>query len=241
MGIRFPPLQPINIICMTPIVTVGFNQPEITNLCIKQIRRWCPDSPLVLFDNSSKKSNPDVDIYLDNTSGKLINFNDFLRSFPNKSGTNNNWGSAKHSKTIDYLFSIFPKEFILIDCDFIATSDITKIADSNFVTIGNIEGIDKDKYWRRLERIHPALQYFNTEMINKRGIKFFDPNRNYKLVPGPVFDTGQSFLQDVRNRNLPIKYINMKDYGIHFGGSTWGRNGTEINEFIKKFTSENNS
>ena len=87
-------------------VIVNYNTPEFITKLIMSINKFVSDANIIIFDSSDKR--PFNNIFdnvsiIDNTSGQIIDFNEFLNKYPKRmlsSAKNNNWASAKHCYTI---------------------------------------------------------------------------------------------------------------------------------------------
>lgn len=161
---------------------------------------------------------------LDNTKGQLIDFEKMLEQFPEKQDlTMNKWGSAKHCKTVDYLWDVFPSGFVLMDPDALVKRDIRDLEDDSKAFVGEVfQDIRFKEYL--VPRVLPYLCWFNVPLCRKAGIRYFDGKRNWKLYPGDYttwYDTGGSFYEDCVDRRLRWKAIKVEDYIEHLGGASY--------------------
>ena len=211
------------------VVIVHFNTPVLTTALVKSIRKWCGNDVKVnVFDNSDRAPFPQMDgvrIY-DNTRGQLIDFKKFLAQYPERFGEvekQNDWASAKHCKTIDYCFDLFPDGFLLMDSDILLKKDVRWMADRRFAWSG----------WRRLyktpygvkERLWPFLCWLNVPVLRQKGIRYFNEEHIWKLMPGDgaYDDTGAWVLKASLDAGLQGMEVYIDDYMVHFGSASWGK------------------
>lgn len=227
------------------VLIVHFNTPELTQALVKSIRKFSRKEVRInVFDNSDKRPFPPMDgvRIIDNTKGQLIDFNRFLAGYPERFGDverKNDWGSAKHSKTIDYCFDLFPDGFILMDSDILLKQDYTWMADTRFAWSG----------WRRVyktpygykERVWPFLCWINVPMLREHGIRYFNSEHMWKLMPGPgaYDDTGAWLLQATLAAGLRGMEVYIEDYMVHYGSASWGTTQSQQDnqeEWLEKYS-----
>lgn len=206
------------------VCIINFNTGELVRAAILSLLKHTPDAEVAVFDNSDKSpcfSMGGVSV-IDNTEGQIIDFQKFLSRFPNKRHTTNNWGSAKHARTVEELMNLFPEGFVLMDSDVLVKQDISSLFDNNCVAVGR-EAIDVVNNTKLRSRIQPYLCWINSRLCLEHRIHYFDATRSWKLYPGHYdtwYDTGASFLEDCKKSGLPIRQIEIEDYIIHlYGGS----------------------
>lgn len=207
-------------------VIVHFNTPEITTATVKSIWKHAPGCRVFIFDNSTERPFPAMDgvLIIDNTRGQLIDFEAFLAEYPDKQPSGNEWGSAKHSKTIDFLWDLFPNGFVLLDSDILLKRDFSDIVDPGSAFVGEVYQ-DLSNLFHMIPRVRPFLCWLNVPMCRKAGIRYFDGDRNWRLKSGGIetlYDTGASFYEDCLNKRLPRRQIDLSDYIEHFGAGSWG-------------------
>jgi len=216
---------------MITFVIVHYNTPELTTCLCGSIRKFHTDAKIIIFDNSDKRpfDSELCEEYFDNTKGQLIDFNKELEKYPDrntemqtKSGCN--FGSAKHSMSIDWLCKNLKEDFVLLDSDILLKRPVDFI-DSNFICVSDIITIKPG-----LIRICPMLAYINPNKMIENHIEFFDGNRMHGLCKESskylYYDTGTSFLEDISKINS-FKLIKTDDYYLHYGNGSW-RNGDKI-------------
>lgn len=201
---------------------------------IRSINKFTPKSLIYVFDNSDKEPFTYIQdniTYYDNTKGQYINFDEWLKKYPERTkskGSFNNYGSAKHSVSIQKCIELINDNFILLDSDILLRRDISPIANNKYVFVGQ-SGTETSKRWP-LHRVFPWFCYLNVKMMKEKKISFFDEKRMYGLYynkKSELYDTGTSFLEDIKN--LPKLEITNLKYILHYkGGSYSNNNGKRI-------------
>ena len=213
------------------VAIVHFNTPELTRAAIQSLWKHTPDCSVVVFDNSDRRPFGEMENVrvIDNTKGQVIDFDEFLSRFPDKSDTENNWGSAKHCYTIQKLWEYLPGGFVLADSDVLFKKDISPLFDKS-VAYGGTVYVDERRANKKVPRLYPFLCWINVPMCKRAGVSYFDPVRNWHLTasqnPYDWYDTGASFLEDCRKLKLPGDEYNISNYIIHLGrashcGTPW--------------------
>ena len=225
----------------TEIITIAicnFNTTELTNNCIRSIHSRCKSfqSQFIIFDNSDKipfqfddRINANVSI-IDNTKGKIINFDKIMQMSPYKlmSFNANNFGSLKHACSIQFLLNICQTDYMMLfDSDTVLLNDIDFI-DSKYASIADFEEHGKigrnGKLYTSFTRMLPFIQFFNIKLLKNANIKYFDYTRIHGILApnyGNYYDTGASFYEDLTKNNLPIKRINHTNYIVHLDHGSW--------------------
>jgi hypothetical protein len=212
-------------------VIVHFNTPELTTCLIRSIFKLHKDRKIIVFDNSDKKPLPECvcDSYYDNTKGQIIDFKTELDKYTNKikeSEIINNFGSAKHSITIQWLLNNINEPFVLLDSDVLLKKPVDFI-NPNFGCISDTITYKYNVKWHNYNkiktRIAPFITYFNPKILSENSINFFDTNRMDGLsIEGHDNDTGTSFYEDLFATNSSLfKKIKYTDYIIHYGKGSY--------------------
>jgi len=224
----------INKALQINILIVNYNTQKLTDACIKSINKYTKNTKIYIFDNSDKEpfkntfNNVNV---IDNTKGQIINFDKWLEKYPTKDPMLNNYGSAKHTYTIEKFMEMFDDNFILMDSDVLVKKDISILYDDRYVFIG--EKLDKLVFWR--ERVAPYVCFINNKMCKEKNIHFFDENRCTQISKkGYTYDSGASFLDDASR--FKHKLIKCNDYIIHYGAGSWSSsNKKNADEWLSEF------
>lgn len=218
------------------VCIVNFNTTELTTAAIQSLWKNTPDCKVTVFDNSDRipfGKMKGVRV-IDNTKSQVIDFNKFLDEYPYKEQNQNNWGSDKHTYTIDHLFDLFPEGFVLMDSDVLVRKDISDLFDESVVWCGEERSYDN----HNKPRLLPFLCWINVPMCTQYGIRYFDTKRNFRLdaqrARSVLYDTGAVILEDCKKTNLPVKEINLKDYIVHFGKGSWAKQ-SSYKQWLKKY------
>lgn len=212
---------------MLHFAIVHFNTPELTTCLCGSIYKWHPGSHITIFDNSDRRPLDTYNIlrasYIDNTHGQIINFDNELKKYPNRqiaqqTESGCNFGSAKHTMSIDWLCKNLSNNFILLDSDVLIRRPID-FADDKYICCSDTIRIHEDIF-----RMLPMISYINVDLMKKHNISFFDGARMHALVEMSSrynwYDTGASFYEDVQKLKL-FKPINSNEYIVHYGNGSW--------------------
>ena len=222
-------------------VIVHFNTPELTSCLLSNLRLLHPHDNIYIFDNSNKRplfkrAIPEFNvIYYNNTEEHLLNFYDTF----NKAQLTidpliqkiNDLGSAKHALTVDWILKNLPvDDFVLLESDILLKKPIN-FCDSAKLTVGSTNAVEKAEKPVRKWRMLPYCQYFNSKLINKYKISYFDSSRilGFDPVHTRGYDTGSAFYEDVMKypKNLYDMSINLDDYILHYKGGSWDKTRTK--------------
>ena len=212
------------------ICIIHFNTPVLTHCLVRSINKYTPGATIYIFDNSDKKpfvNTFDNVIVFDNTKGELVNFNEVLKKFPLRTksrGKTNNYGSAKHSMSIQKCVEVIDDNFVLLDSDVLLKRDITPIFNTSYVWVAGVEewtnktlvGATKRK------RVCPFLMFMNVVKMKELGIRFYDDEHMLGFNNGPKceeYETGVWFYEATPKQYRRI--INYNDYIRHFRAGSW--------------------
>ena len=217
------------------VLIVNYNTQKLTDCAIRSLNKHTQGCKVYVFDNSDRApfmndfANVEV---INNTKGQIINWERWLRKFPFKYPTKNNWGSAKHCKSVDICFDLIPEGFILMDSDILIKRDITDLWDECAAAAGQIV---RDTHFITIPRLAPYLCFINVPACLHRSVRYFNSTHMWKLVdynPNRFYDTGAWFLERLNNKWMPIKDIDINDYMIHLRNGSW--RGTDYNVWLKE-------
>lgn len=212
------------------IVIIHYNTPRLTECLVRSINLFVKDAIIYIFDNSDKDpftAEFDNVMVIDNTKGELINFDEWLENYPeriNTSAGRNGYGSAKHAYSVQKCIELIDENFILLDSDILLKKDISDLINDEYAFVGGTE------YWKARtgiakhtkERAIPYICYINVEKCKERGIKYFDDKRIYGLTQnGDNYDTGASFLEDIKENELVWKKITPLNFIVHYKAGSW--------------------
>ena len=221
------------------VVIVNFNTQKLTEAAIRSLENHTLGCRIVVFDNSDKEpfvntfDNVNIKV-IDNTKGQHIDFEKFLAEYPDKYPTpENNYGSAKHCKTVDYCFDLFPEGFLLMDSDVLVKKDVSLFFDDSCAWVGRME-LHRNRWNYYLPRVLPYICYFNVPLLREHGIRYFNGEKMWALShrhPDMWYDTGCWFYEACHEKSLPENHVNINDYILHLRHGSW--NTTEANEWLE--------
>lgn len=218
------------------VAIVHFNTPKLTAACLRSIWKHTPGVRVVVLDNSDrlpisrsrtwdrlKAENPLVEV-IDNTRGQTIDFRSWLRSFPDKCLTTNDWGSAKHCYSVQWLVDYIGESFVLADSDILVKRDISTFwQHGDCAWAGEIgDSVRKGSY--HILRLLPYLCWLNVPMMKAHGIDYFHPDWMWYLKserPNRHYDTGAWFLRAVSEAGLPVHELAINEYMLHLGHASY--------------------
>lgn len=210
------------------VCIVHYNTPDLTEACIKSLLKHTPDCNIIILDNSNRQrfdvscATPYKIKVIDNTKGQKINFEEWLNTFPCKYPSDNDYASAKHCYSVQWLIDHTDKPFLLMDSDVLIRKDVTTLFDSRYAYVGEAK-IHKSRFGSCM-RVLPYLCYINVPLIKHQGVSFFNPNKMFALAhtrSDAAYDTGCWFYEDCAQHHLPVHGIKLEDYAIHFGHGSW--------------------
>jgi len=221
---------------MTDFLIINHNTPELTAAAVRSVMKHTEDSRVTVWDNGTVRPMQPINgvTIIDNAHGQVIDYDRFLMDYPDKVQTTiNDWGSAKHCKTIDYCMDIFRDGFIAMDSDAILTADPTPIADPFVVFAAEILFNPSNKH-QQIARALPTLCWLNVPLMRKHGVTYFNGQRMWKLTPGKGkwYDTGAWLLEQCIKKELPFTEFKLDRYCAHLGMGSY-RN-KDWRNFLKK-------
>lgn len=221
---------------MIKICIIHFNTQRLTECLLMSIMKYTPNSHIYLFDNSDKtpfKNSFGFEniTYYDNTKGQIINFDKWLKNYPNRfesGGKTNSFGSAKHCFSVEKCIELIDDNFILLDSDVLLKKDISELYDNKFLYVAETE----TQYNSNIKRVLPFICFINVKKCKEKGIHYFYEDKMHGLrltKQSDMYDTGAGFYY---NANMfPHKDIKCTDYIEHFKGGSWG--GTKRDKIAK--------
>ena len=192
------------------ICIVHYNTPKLTECLVKSINKFVPNSTICIFDNSDELPfdyRQDNIVYIDNTNGQIINFDEWLNNIPTKVKIGNKYASAKHCYTIQKCMELIDDNFILLDSDVLLKKDITELFDEQYIYVGDVEK------WQGNSRVIPYCCFINTKMCKDNGVNYYNENYIVGLTKNCRYDTGAYFWLSCQN--FPHKNIKFTDYIVH--------------------------
>ena len=220
------------------VAIVHYNTPELTEAAILSLRKHGgEDYKVYVFDNSDKrpfkKRMKGVKV-IDNTKGKVIDFEEFLMQFPHRMtkigcAAGCHFGSAKHTRTVQELWGIIPEGFLLMESDILLKASVEHM----FMPDKAVVGHKVDHQFCNpfhVGRMMPMLCYMNVPLLVSAGALYFDPKRTYGLLDGywnrnNWYDTGAVLLEDVLRLKptLSGRHIDIRELIEHYESGSWRR------------------
>lgn len=209
------------------VAIVNFNTPRLTECAIRSVRKHTPGCTFHVFDNSDRQpyttTAPDVE-YIDNTRGQIIDWPKWLDGFENKEPEPaNNYGSAKHTRTIQWLIDHVADELVLLDSDALVSRDIADLFDPAYAFAAELR-TNRGFWGADVMRASPILCYLNVPLMRQHGITYFNPLKMWALVkekPASRYDTGAWFFEQVEAKRLPYRTFALSDYAVHLAHGSW--------------------
>ena len=210
------------------VCIVHFNTPVLTAHLVKSINKHTPGTNIYIFDNSDKR--PFVNAFnnvtvFDNTKGQIINFDQWLKKYPNREksgGKANKWGSAKHAYSVEKCMELINEPFILLDSDVLIKKDFTPLYDEIVCYKGEV--IYQKGTNSRVKRVLPFICFINTPMCKSKGIHYFDENYMHGLRykgNSDNYDTGGALYILTEQKKGLHREIKVADYVVHYGNGSW--------------------
>ena len=210
------------------VCIVHFNTPALTAHLVKSINKHTPGTNIYIFDNSDKR--PFVNAFnnvtvFDNTKGQIIDFDKWLKKYPNKDksgGRANKWGSAKHAYSVEKCMELIDEPFVLLDSDVLIKKDFTPLFDEVVCYKGEV--INQPGTNNKVKRVLPFICFINTPLCKQKGIHYFDENYMHGLRVGAVgdrYDTGAAIYLLTEKKKAPHREIKVADYIVHYGNGSW--------------------
>lgn len=224
---------------MKQIAIVHYNTPELTEACILSLRKTGCGWPVVVLDNSDTrpftKRMKGVKV-LNNRKGQLIDFEAELAKYPNKEirmAALSNHGSVKHMMSVQFLWTVCPEGFILVESDVLITRDIRWIWQEEYAAVGKAQWFRGRR--NEKDRLLPFVCYMNVPLLVENGARYYDPQRSWNLQPGEDnpgnwWDTGACLFDDIGKTKPQLVarlYSDLDKYYLHYTGGSWRQNDVE--------------
>lgn len=212
------------------IVIIHYNTPHLTECLVRSINLFMKDAVIYIFDNSDKEpftKKFDNVIMFDNTKGQFIDFEEWLKKYPDKNKSNgkvNNWASAKHCYSVEKCIELVNEPFVLLDSDVLIKKDFSNLYMDDVIYAG--ETIVQPN--SSINRILPFICYINVKKCKINNIHYFDENYMHGLHKTQIsdrYDTGAGFYANAnRFKHSDIK---INEYITHFGHGSWNKRGVK--------------
>ena len=202
---------------------VHYNTPELITCCISSVNKQYNNAEIIVFENSDKYkfvNNFDNVKIIDNSNGQILNFENEIQKFMKINNLSNdvllrqkkasNFGTFKHSITIQWLIDNINEDFILLDSDILMKKPLPKLENEQICIADYNEN-----------RIYPYIIHLNTKLVKENNLVFCDYEH---ILPTKIlesYDTGGYFRTEIFKKQLKINKIDLEDYIVHFGNGSW--------------------
>lgn len=210
------------------VCIIHYNTPVLTAHLVKSINKHTPGTNIFIFDNSDQhpfiNSFNNVTVF-DNTKGQIINFDQWLKKYPNREksgGKANNWGSAKHAYSVEKCMELIKEPFVLFDSDVLVKKDFSALFDETVCYKGEV--INQPGTNNKIKRVLPFICFVNTPMCKTKGIHYFDENYMHGLRfkgRSDDYDTGGALYILTEQKGGLHSEIKVADYIEHYGNGSW--------------------
>jgi len=143
-----------------------------------------------------------------------------------------NYGSLKHTASVQKLWELLPDGFILIESDVLLRQDPSPLWQEEYASVGRIQWHQKGNQFD-IPRMLPFLCYINVPLLTANGACYYDPKRCWAVagatrnVRGNWYDTGAAMLEDIMRTKPQLvarNVIRLDDYYVHYKGGSWRKN-----------------
>ena len=211
---------------------VHYNTPELTTCLCDSINKFHNDAEIIIFDNSDKLLFNNSDIFtnvklIDNTKNNIINFEQCIQNMfihnpeldekivRNDELKKSNFGSFKHSLSIQYIIENENEPFFLLDSDILLKKNLNELINNDIIFSAEIENNT---------RILPFLCFLSPKYIKENDITFCNDK---EICPAKAIDTGCFFYRQIIQKNILYNTFKFNDFAVHFGNGSWKENGNK--------------
>lgn len=213
---------------MLNILIVNYNTQELTECAIKSTNKYTPNCHIYVFDNSNKT--PFVNKFdnvtvLDNTKKQIVDLDEFLSHYPDRTKSSGYLGgtlpSARHCYSIEKAMDLIGANFILMDSDVIVKRDLNELVDNSCIFVGDISSYP----FGTVKRLVPYVCFINYDMCKENGVHYFDENYMHGLYNKKVaqdadrYDTGAAFY--LHASKYKYKEVDHTQYVEHYKAGSW--------------------
>jgi len=216
---------------------VHYNTPKLTQCAIRSLWKHTPGVHVTVFDNSDRLTfmlknavfvagnAPLIDV-IDNTQGQLIDFGAWLETFPDREPSpGNNYGSAKHCYSVEWLCDHLGEPFLLMDSDVLVRQDVSEFfRHPGCAWAGELGQNVRRRFGYDFRKVQPFLCWLNVPLLREHGIHYFNGEWMWNLTtkkPNHRYDTGAWLHKAVTEAGLPVHELPLRDYIVHLGHGSW--------------------
>ena len=232
LGIKDSETEHLPTVCI-----VHYNTPKLTQYAIRSLLKHTRVGKVVVFDNSDRlpfmmknkefvaDHAPLIEV-IDNTHGQIIDFDQWLGAFPNKEPSpGNNYGSAKHCYSVEWLTQHTDTPFILMDSDVLVRRDISDFCQHpGCAWVGEVGENVRERFGYDINKVQPFLCWLNVPLLKQHGIHYFNPDYMWNLThvaPNHRYDTGAWLYRAVQEAGLPTHELPLYSYIFHLGHASF--------------------
>lgn len=190
LGIKDSETEHLPTVCI-----VHYNTPKLTQYAIRSLLKHTRVGKVVVFDNSDRlpfmmknkefvaDHAPLIEV-IDNTRGQVIDFDQWLSTFPDKEPSpGNNYGSAKHCYSVEWLIDHTDQPFLLMDSDVLIRRDISPFCQHpDCAWVGEVGENVRERFGYDIRKVHPFLCWLNVPILKSHGIHYFNPDYMWNLT-----------------------------------------------------------
>lgn len=220
---------------------VHYNTPKLTRAAVLSLWKHTPGVHVTLLDNSDRlpiaqsgawaqlRNNPLITI-VDNTQGQIVNWGQWLQAYPDREPSpGNNYGSAKHCYSVQWLMEHTDEPFLLMDSDVLVKQDVTPFfGHPDCAWVGELGENVRKRFGYDFQKVQPFLCWLNVPLLKEHGIDYFNGEWMWNLThkaPNHRYDTGAWLRKAVEEAGLQTHELRLGDYILHLGHASWrGRN-----------------
>lgn len=219
------------------VAIVHYNTPRLTRCAIRSLWKHTPGVHVTVFDNSDllpfmsknavfvQDNAPLIDV-IDNTHGQIVNWEQWLQMFPDREPSpGNNYGSAKHCYSVQWLIDNSDAPFLLMDSDVLVKQDVTELFHhEDCAWVGELGENVRRRFGYDFQKVQPFLCWLNVPLLKDMGIRYFNAEWMWNLTrkkPNHRYDTGAWLHKAVSETCLPVYELSIGDYILHLGHGSW--------------------
>lgn len=213
---------------------VHYNTPELAEAAIRSLWKQDPGIHVTVLDNSGRRpfprrfaaENTRRLTVVDNTKGAVVDFGQWLREFPERvPSRGNDYGSAKHCFSVQWLCDWLRAPFLLMDPDVLVFGDVGEFfMHPDCAWVGQAGENVKRRFGYDFKRVIPFLCWLNVPLMKRRGISYFNGDWMWDLSgtrPNNIYDTGAWFHRAVSEAGLATAEVDLRRYILHLGHGSW--------------------
>lgn len=225
---------------------VNYNTPRLARAAVLSLWKHTPGVRVTVLDNSDRlairdsehwaglASSPLVEV-IDNTKGQIVDWKEFLGRYPDREPSpGNDYGSAKHCYSVQWLSDYVGEPFLLMDSDVLVRRDVTEFfLHPDCAWVGQIGENVKKRFGYDIQKVQPFICFLNVPLLQRHGIRYFNGEYMWNLTsvrPNHRYDTGAWLLRACREAGLQGHELPIGDYIRHLGHGSW--RGRPVADFL---------